>query len=77
MRVPRSAEGQLVIERRFLREPPKYLSWIDIPAGRSTSGRYLVDVDENDVTVTPVSMKAVVHTVSELGGFDRAGSERW
>ncbi|MDO3645677.1 ESX secretion-associated protein EspG [Nocardia mangyaensis] len=77
MRIPRSAEGQLVIDRGFRGEPPKYLSWIDIADGRSASGRYVVDVNDNDVTVTPASLNAVVHTVSTLGGFDRVESDRW
>ncbi|MFD3706892.1 ESX secretion-associated protein EspG [Nocardia sp. NPDC058658] len=76
MRAPRSAEGQLVIERGYRHEPPRYLSWIDISEGRKASGRYLVDVDDNDVTVTPVSMGAIVQMVSSVGGFDRAEAER-
>ncbi|MFE9789238.1 ESX secretion-associated protein EspG [Nocardia salmonicida] len=77
MRAPRKAEGQLVFERGAGTTRPKYLSWIDVSEGRNMGGRYLVDVDENDVTVTPTSMNAVAQTVSSLGGFDRAGAERW
>lgn len=77
MRAPRRAEGQLVFKRGVRDARPKYLSWIDVAEGRNAVGRYLVDADENDVTVTPVSMNAVAQTVSSFGGFDRARAERW
>ncbi len=76
MRAPRRAEGQLIFDRGARGRRPKYLSWIDVSESRNAGGRYLVDVDENDVTVTPASMSAVAQTVSSLGGFDRAG-EGW
>lgn len=58
MTQPRSADGYFVIERG-LDQPrphePVYTSWIDVESGRKTSGRYLIDVDHMDTTITPVT----------------------
>lgn len=63
MAQPRSAEGYFVIERGLdLPRPPApiYTSWFDIAPGHRDSGRYVIDVDHMDTTVTPVTPDALV-----------------
>ncbi|MEV0435637.1 hypothetical protein [Nocardia sp. NPDC050413] len=63
MTQPRSAEGYFVIERGLDQpRPPEpiYTSWIDIEPGRKSSGRYLIDVDHMDTTLTPVTPTTLV-----------------
>jgi hypothetical protein len=58
LRLPRNAEGHFRIERHVdgRRAPsPSYLSWIDIRDGHPAAGRYLIEVDHNDATITPAS----------------------
>ncbi|MFD3507332.1 ESX secretion-associated protein EspG [Nocardia sp. NPDC058666] len=56
LRIPREAEGHFVIESA-VNDPrpyaPHYLNWIDIPPGQFASGRYLITVQRDDVTVLP------------------------
>ena len=73
LRLPRTAEGHLRIERRLhgpRPHPPTYLSWIDIRDDQAAHGRYLITVDNNDTTVTPASPQTIAHALHhgpELG----------
>ncbi|MFE1592702.1 ESX secretion-associated protein EspG [Nocardia sp. NPDC058705] len=69
MRKRRSAEGYFVIERDPGTRPIQYLSWIDIPPGQYASGRYLIEVDDNDTTITPASPTTVAREISKRGHF--------
>ncbi|CAM4377085.1 ESX secretion-associated protein EspG [Nocardia ninae] len=74
LRAPRTAEGHLKIERylhdRRHHHPAAYLSWIDIRNGHPAAGRYLIDVNANDTTVTPASADTIaneLHHRAEVG----------
>lgn len=73
LRAPRTAEGYLKIERDLhdrRRQPAVYVSWIDIRDGHPGAGRYLIDVNANDTTVTPASADTIaneLHRRAELG----------
>ncbi|MFD3702825.1 ESX secretion-associated protein EspG [Nocardia sp. NPDC058658] len=69
MRISRSAEGYFVIERDPGTRPIRYLSWIDIPPGQFASGRYLIEVDDNDTTVTPADPAVLAREISKRGYF--------
>ncbi|WP_278261338.1 ESX secretion-associated protein EspG [Nocardia sp. AG03] len=54
----RSGEGHFAISRPLgggRAFSNRYVSFIDVDAGRLSSGRYLITVDENDTRVVPVS----------------------
>ncbi|KAF0835772.1 ESX secretion-associated protein EspG [Nocardia caishijiensis] len=71
-RLPRSAEGQLVIERDPTSArpwPPRYLSWIDIPPGQFASGRYLVEVRNHETIVTAASADRIVRELRRHAGL--------
>ncbi|MFC6014029.1 ESX secretion-associated protein EspG [Nocardia lasii] len=66
----RSAEGYFVIERDpGTHRPIQYLSWIDVPPGQFASGRYLVEVDDNDTTVIPADRTTIAREISRRGHF--------
>ncbi|MET7771428.1 ESX secretion-associated protein EspG [Nocardia sp. NPDC005366] len=73
IRLPRSAEGHLRVERHLHQPrpyPPTYLSWIDIRDDQPAHGRYLITVDNNDTTVTPASPETIaqqLHHRADLG----------
>ncbi|MFD4433943.1 ESX secretion-associated protein EspG [Nocardia sp. NPDC058497] len=70
MRLRRSAEGYFVIERNpGNHRPIQYLNWIDIPPGQFASGRYLIEVNDNDTTVIPASPDIVAREISKRGHF--------
>ncbi|MGY0501443.1 ESX secretion-associated protein EspG [Nocardia sp. FBN12] len=70
MHLRRSAEGYFVINRTpGSHRPTQYLSWIDIPPGQFASGRYLIEVNDNDTTVTPASPAIVAREISKRGYF--------
>ncbi|MFD3506124.1 ESX secretion-associated protein EspG [Nocardia sp. NPDC058666] len=70
MRLTRSAEGYFVIERDpGTHRPTQYLSWIDIPPGQFAGGRYLIDVNDNDTTVTPADPTVLARELSKRGYF--------
>ncbi|MFD3591453.1 hypothetical protein ACFWU5_01905 [Nocardia sp. NPDC058640] len=74
MRKPRSAEGQLIIERGLRTEypsPAQYLNWIDVVPGQFASGRYLVQVDRDDTFVIPTDLRTLAAELHTRAGFDR------
>ncbi|MFC9662090.1 ESX secretion-associated protein EspG [Nocardia sp. NPDC127606] len=74
MRKPRSAEGQLIIERGLRAEypsPTQYLNWIDVVPGQFASGRYLIQVDQDDTFVVPTDLPSLAAELHTRAGFDR------
>ena len=74
LRLPRAAEGQLIIERGLYQQsvtPARYLSWIDVAAGRFGTGRYLVEVRGDEATVLPVDLPALAAVVATRVGLGR------
>ncbi len=70
MRLRRSAEGYFVITRDpGSHRPTQYLSWIDIPSGQFASGRYLIEVNDNDTTITPATPAILSREISKRGHF--------
>ncbi|MCP2290831.1 ESX secretion-associated protein EspG [Nocardia amikacinitolerans] len=73
LRLPRTAEGHLRIERHLHQrrpQPPTYASWIDIRNDQAAHGRYLITVDNNETTVTPASPETIakkLHHWADLG----------
>lgn len=64
LHAPRTAEGHLCIERYRhdpRPHPPAYLNWIDIREGHPAAGRYLIDVNDNDTTVTPAAADSIAN----------------
>ncbi|MGV9611359.1 ESX secretion-associated protein EspG [Nocardia xishanensis] len=62
LRLPRNAEGHLLIQHHPQRgrpHPPTYRSWIDIHDRHPAAGRYLIAVDDNETVVTPASADVV------------------
>ncbi|MFD3506815.1 ESX secretion-associated protein EspG [Nocardia sp. NPDC058666] len=77
-RIPRSAEGQLIIERDLTSNrpwPPHYLSWIDIPSGQFASGRYLVEVRNHETIVTAASTARIAQELRRHAGL-RSDNQR-
>ncbi|WP_446223012.1 ESX secretion-associated protein EspG [Nocardia sp. IBHARD005] len=74
LRLPRSAEGQLIIERDVDQQSPRparYSSWIDVEAGRFGAGRYLIDVRNDETAVLPVDLPTLAAAVAERAGLGR------
>ncbi|TLG09453.1 hypothetical protein FEK35_15110 [Nocardia cyriacigeorgica] len=74
LRLPRGAEGQLVIETRVDEQPAapgRYLSWIDVAPGRYGSGRYLVEVRNDDTIVLPADLPTLASTIAARIGVGR------
>lgn len=73
LRLPRTAEGHLRIERNLHAQrphPPAYLSWIDIRPNHPASGRYLITVDNNDTYVLPASVDVIANELHHRAGLD-------
>ncbi|WP_174185585.1 ESX secretion-associated protein EspG [Nocardia barduliensis] len=62
LRLPRTAEGHLRVER-YLRDrrphPPSYVSWIDIRDDQPAHGRYLISVENTETVVLPASSDVI------------------
>ncbi|MFI9511246.1 ESX secretion-associated protein EspG [Nocardia sp. NPDC052566] len=74
LRAPRTREGHLRIERHLRAErphPPIYLSWIDIHTDRPAAGRYLIEVNDNDTTVTPASSELIARELRRRAALDK------
>ncbi|MCC3333401.1 ESX secretion-associated protein EspG [Nocardia abscessus] len=62
LRLPRTAEGHLRVER-YLHDrrphPPSYVSWIDIRDDHPAHGRYLISVENTETVVLPASSDVI------------------
>ncbi|MGQ4600537.1 ESX secretion-associated protein EspG [Nocardia sp. R6R-6] len=73
LRLPRTAEGHLRVER-YLHDlrphPPCYVSWLDIRDDQSAHGRYLISVENTETVVLPASSDVIaseLHRRADLG----------
>ncbi|MGO4615644.1 ESX secretion-associated protein EspG [Nocardia sp. 2YAB30] len=74
LRLPRTTEGHFRIQRHThgqRPQPPEYLSWIDIRNNHPAAGRYLIDVNDNDTTITPASPAVIVRELHRCAALDR------
>ncbi|MEV4237998.1 ESX secretion-associated protein EspG [Nocardia sp. NPDC049737] len=73
LQLPRNAEGHFRIQRHAQNQrphPPVYLSWIDIHNDHPVAGRYLIDVNDNDTTITPASPATVARELHRRAALD-------
>lgn len=75
LRLRRTAEGYLRIEHRpgGRSRAAQYLSWIDVHTDTPAPGRYVIDVHNDDTTVTPVSPDALAQQIYRRAALDVIG----